>query len=82
MFDDLLHQYEHRREAVGGEGQTKERNPFADAIRVAREASQTERRVLMRLRDEGKIGDETVRAVERELDLAETQIDVEGQRFD
>ena len=81
-YEDLLHQYEHRRDAVAGEGTTKDRRPFADAMRVAQAASQTERRVLMRLRDEGKIGDETVRAVERELDLAETRIDVVRQRFD
>ncbi len=55
---------------------------FADAMQVAREAAQMERKVLMRLRDEGKIGDETVRVVERELDLAETRIDVVQERFD
>jgi CPA1 family monovalent cation:H+ antiporter len=82
VYDDLLHQYEHRREAVGGEGVMQDGTQFADAMRVAREAAQMERRVLMRLRDEGKIGDETVRAVERELDLAETRIDVVQERFD
>ena len=82
VYDDLLHQYEHRREAVGGEGVMQDGTQFADAMQVAREAAQMERKVLMRLRDEGKIGDETVRVVERELDLAETRIDVVQERFD
>ena len=81
VYDDLLHQYEHRLEAVEGEGRMQNGARFVEAMRVTQEAAHAERRVLMRLRDEGKIGDETVRAVERELDLAVTRIDVVRQRF-
>lgn len=42
--------------------------------RVRRELIATERRVIIRLRDEGTIGDEALRSIERDLDLEELRL--------
>jgi CPA1 family monovalent cation:H+ antiporter len=79
-LDDLLHQYEHRLEAVrddawhGSSVPGRDDGGMGTMTRLAQGAAQAERRVLIRLRDEGKVGDETLRTVERELDLMESRI--------
>ena len=42
--------------------------------RVRREVLAAEREVIIRLRDEGTIGDEALRAIERDLDLEELRL--------
>jgi CPA1 family monovalent cation:H+ antiporter len=42
--------------------------------KVRREALQAERRMLVKLRDDGVIGDDILRRVEHELDLEESQL--------
>jgi CPA1 family monovalent cation:H+ antiporter len=42
---------------------------------VRREALQAERKMLVKLRDDGVIGDDILRRVERELDLEESRFD-------
>ena len=77
VYDDLLHRYHHRLEAVmpadregadvssrGGDRRLRE---------IARGAVHAERRELIRLRDEGRIDDEVLRKLERELDLTEAR---------
>ena len=77
LYEDLIHRYRHKLAAVGGgddgdleaidtETMTRLRSILEDAL-------QTERRTLISLRDTGRIGDDVLRTMERELDLAETR---------
>jgi Na+/H+ antiporter len=77
-YDDLMHRYRHRLAAVGGgrsevefEGMTAE--SYSKLRSVAEGALQAERTAMIRLREEGKIGDEVLRTMEHELDLAESR---------
>lgn len=76
-YDDLLHRYEHRLAAV--KGRAAGGKDAKDLKRVGRrravldDAIAVERRTMMRLRDEGRIDDDLLRRLERELDLTETR---------
>jgi CPA1 family monovalent cation:H+ antiporter len=77
VYEDLMHRYRHRLAAVGGgeedgfDGLDPETYMRLRAISAG--ALQAERRTLIGLRDGGRIGDDTLRKLERELDLAETR---------
>ena len=43
-------------------------------LELSLEALRVERQTLIRLRDEGRINDEVLRRIERELDLSESRI--------
>ena len=58
LYDDLLHRYRHK---------------LAHVSAGEEGALEAERRTLIRLRDRGRIGDDVLRTLERELDLAQTQ---------
>jgi hypothetical protein len=75
MYDDLLHQYEHRLEAETGERDGEGYERLGEMLAVMRGAVQQERLTLMRLRDEGKVGDAVLRSVETELDLVDRRLD-------
>jgi Na+/H+ antiporter len=75
LYVDLLHQYEHRLDAETGEEHSEGRERFEAMLRIMRGAGQQERLTLMRLRDEGRVGDAVLRNVERELDLVDSRID-------
>lgn len=81
LFDDILHQYEHRQQAVVMMGK-EQGTQFSEMMRIAQGALQAERRVLLQMQAEGRVGDETVREVERELDLSESRIDAAREKFD
>ncbi len=82
-YDDLLHLYEHRLAAVKERTAEEDGSGEVNAIRAESQTRQrrtvlddaiaTERRTMMRLRDEGRIGDDVLRRMERELDLTETR---------
>jgi Na+/H+ antiporter len=74
VLEDLLHQYGHRLDAVSGDGKIRSSSRAQTFLKTASGAAQAERHALIQLRDDGKIGDETMRAVELELDLTETRI--------
>ncbi len=76
VYDDLLHQYRHRLRAVSSAGHLRNDAHFGPYMEAALGAAQAERRALIQLRNEDKIGDETMRMVETELDLTESRIDV------
>jgi monovalent cation/hydrogen antiporter len=77
LYDDLLHRYRHKLahlsadhgENVDGLGQ----EAYSRLREIAEGALHAERRTLIQLRDRGRIGDDVLRTLERELDLAETQ---------
>jgi NhaP-type Na+/H+ or K+/H+ antiporter len=81
FYDDVLHQYEHRLEAETGEEHSEGREKFEETLKVMRGAAQQERLTLMRLRDEGRVGDGVLRDVERELDLVDSRIDAAKWRM-
>jgi CPA1 family monovalent cation:H+ antiporter len=77
LYDDLVHRYRHKlahmsageEESVDGLGQ----EAYSRLREIAEGALQAERRTLIGLRDRGRIGDDVLRTLERELDLAESQ---------
>lgn len=77
VYDDLLHRYQHRLAAVGGgDGESSDGLGHETYLRlraISTEALQAERRTLIGLRDQGRIGDDTLRKLEREIDLAEAR---------
>ena len=81
VYDDLMHRYRHRLAAVGGgEDDGSDglgRETYARLRAISAGALKAERRTLIALRDEGRIGDDTLRKIEREIDLAATRY--EGQ---
>jgi CPA1 family monovalent cation:H+ antiporter len=75
IVEGLLRQYQHRREAAGIEGNVRDDANVGAYLELSQGAAQAERRALLKLRDEGQIGDEAMRAVELELDLTESRIE-------
>jgi len=76
VYDDLLHRYKHRLSAVGGEEGDEEEFDAATYGRlkeIAAGAVRAERREAIRMRNEGLISDDTLRKLEREMDLQETR---------
>jgi CPA1 family monovalent cation:H+ antiporter len=77
LYDDLIHRYRHKlahvsagdEETVDGLGQEE----YSRLRSIAEGALETERRTLIGLRDKGRISDDVLRTMERELDLAESQ---------
>ena len=77
-FEDLLHNYRHRLDALdeGDHEQPSDSPAESHRKRLAllAETVQVERRCLIRLRDEGTLGDDVLRRLEHELDLRETAV--------
>jgi CPA1 family monovalent cation:H+ antiporter len=77
LYDDLVHRYRHKLahvsensdETVDGLG----KEVYSQFRTIAEETLQAERRTLIALRDRGRISDDVLRTIERELDLAESQ---------
>lgn len=78
-FDDLLHSYQHRlalvqrTTALPDAEHGHARETYQELTTIANAALEVERATLIRLRDEGAIGDELQRRLERELDLVEVR---------
>ncbi len=82
-FEDLLHRYRHRLEAVNyglsnADTDTAGETAYRRVRELSREAVQVERRTAVRLRDDGRIGDGVMNRLLRELDLTEARQKVEG----
>jgi CPA1 family monovalent cation:H+ antiporter len=79
-FDDLIDRYEHRLAEVSEEGghEASKTEVYHALGRAARDAVQVERRTVIQLRDEGRISDDVLRRLERELDLEETKYDLKS----
>ncbi|NYF81174.1 Na+/H+ antiporter [Granulicella arctica] len=76
VYEDLTHRYRHRLAAVGGEVEDEhDHSPetYQRLREIARSAVQAERRAMIRLRNEGRMSDDAMRTMERELDLAESR---------
>ena len=82
-FEDLLHRYRHRLDAVSYGSADEGTAAIGEATyrrvrELAREAVQVERRTAVRLRDDGKIGDGVMNRLLRELDFTEARQKAEG----
>jgi Na+/H+ antiporter len=77
LYDDLLHSYEHRLAAVtgdaGGGADGLDGESYARLRDIAVGALGAERQTLLGLRERARIGDDVLRTMERELDLAESR---------
>jgi monovalent cation/hydrogen antiporter len=77
LYDDLVHRYRHKLAVVsgkeGGSLDEVDHEAYQLARSIAEGALQAERRTLIDLRDRGRIGDDVLRTMERELDLAQSQ---------
>jgi len=74
-YEDLLHEYEHRLEALRGCDDPQSQEHEEPAIRrAAAVALQVEREALIDLRDHDRISEETLRLLQHELDLAESRL--------
>lgn len=74
-YDDLIDRYEHRLAEVAEDAEHAgpKAETYHELMRAAREAAQVERKAIIRLRDEGRISDDVLRTMERELDLEESR---------
>ncbi len=78
IYEDLLHRYRHRLAAVGGPteadpGHRLDNATYQRLRSIAASAVQTERRTMITLRNQGQLSDESLRTMERELDLLESR---------
>jgi CPA1 family monovalent cation:H+ antiporter len=75
-YEDLLDRYRDRLEALSGsDGEAPQTDPelFRKRQQMYLKTIRRERSILLRLRDQGVIGDDVQRRLERELDLSETR---------
>jgi NhaP-type Na+/H+ or K+/H+ antiporter len=75
-FEHMLRIYEARLETVSDDVQPEVSERAVKLQELMRGAARQQRQALLKLRADGRVGDEAVRVVERELDLAETRLDV------
>jgi Na+/H+ antiporter len=77
LYDDLVHRYRHKLALVAGGSEEAvgavDRVVYSRLRSIAEGALEAERRTLIGLRDRGRIGDDVLRTLEKELDLAESQ---------
>ncbi|MBS1813845.1 MAG: Na+/H+ antiporter [Acidobacteria bacterium] len=79
--EDLLHQYEHRMESISNCGEPLPGQSSSLYLhRLTLSTVQVERATLIRLRDEDRISDTTMRLLERELDLSESKLNPGANR--
>jgi CPA1 family monovalent cation:H+ antiporter len=79
VYDHLAQQYEHRLASIGGRSKEEEISHAGHYLRyldLSRTLLEVERQAALRLRDEGRITDETWRRMENEMDLSETRLTV------
>jgi CPA1 family monovalent cation:H+ antiporter len=73
IYDDLALHYEHRLANLDP-GRSKEISAHHERhAELSREATRVERETAIGLRDEGRISDEVLRRIERELDLMDSR---------
>jgi CPA1 family monovalent cation:H+ antiporter len=73
IYDDLVLHYRQRLASLQGHDESREDAAEHDRqLGLSLEAMRVERETVIRLRDEGRINDEVLRRIERELDLSES----------
>jgi len=75
LYEDLARHYSQRLASLRPSDGNKEAAANHDRYaELSRETLRIERETAIRLRNEGRIGDEVLRRIERELDLSESQL--------
>ena len=75
LYEDLARHYFQRLASLqGGDGNQEDIADHDRHLELSLEALRVERETAIRLRDEGRINDEVLRRIERELDLNESRI--------
>jgi len=78
-YDDLVRHYRQRLASLQLRSESQEDAADHDRqLGLSLEALRVERETAIRLRDEGRINDEVLRRIERELDLSESRTAAEG----
>ncbi|WP_263368410.1 Na+/H+ antiporter [Edaphobacter bradus] len=74
-FEDVIDRYRRRLEALGEDEARKESavETTQTVIRLSKGALRRQRSAMIRMRNEGRISDDVLRTVERELDLEESR---------
>jgi CPA1 family monovalent cation:H+ antiporter len=73
LYEDLARHYRLRLASLQP-ANTEEATDHGRYVELSREAMRIEREAAVRLRDEGRINDEVLRRIERELDLSESRL--------
>lgn len=82
VYDDLIHHYRHKLAVVRGDGKEEDGTSDAHHARhqtLTHEVIRLERSVVIGLRNEGRINDEVLRRLERQLDLSEARLFSEAE---
>jgi CPA1 family monovalent cation:H+ antiporter len=77
VYKDIEKRYKYRLINLTGQdaqGEAADRQPFVLQLELARALLNTERQTALELRGAGRINDEVLRKIERELDLTETRL--------
>jgi CPA1 family monovalent cation:H+ antiporter len=77
IYKDIEKRYKYRLINLTGQdaqGEAANRQPFVLQLELARALLNTERQTALELRGAGRINDEVLRKIERELDLTETRL--------
>jgi monovalent cation/hydrogen antiporter len=77
FYDDVSHQFRHRLASLDEDANGEQPAKFGKLVQIEQGAAKEKRRVLLALRDSGRIGDEALRTVENDLDLQEIRFDRE-----
>jgi CPA1 family monovalent cation:H+ antiporter len=79
-YDDLVRHYRQRLASLQPHSDSEEEAADHDRqVGLSLEALRVERETVIRLRDQGRINDEVLRRIERELDLSEARTAAEGE---
>jgi monovalent cation/hydrogen antiporter len=73
LYDDLEEHYRDRLATLNGDSSDIHSDHHRRLVKVSRQLLQVERQTAVRLRNEGRINDELLRELERELDLSEAR---------
>jgi Na+/H+ antiporter len=77
LYDDLAQHYRQRLAGLQpGDGNREDTADHDRYVELSRETQRVERETALRLRNEGRINDEVLRRIERELDLSESRFAV------
>ncbi len=77
LYEDLSSHYRQRLHSLDAQEEERKALDHARYVELSLEAIRVERRTMIGLRDEGRINDEVLRRLERELDLSETRLAVQ-----
>ncbi len=73
VYDDLLQHYQHRLASLNNDENGPHSGHQGQYVKLSRDLLRIERQTAVRLRNEGRINDELLRDLEREMDLSETR---------